>query len=89
MPIVPVCTRRATSMARLGSALKTARPKPYRESLAMRTASASSRYGITANTGPKIFLRARGGIAQVREYGGLEEPAAFEIVLSFVGEYRL
>lgn len=54
---VPVRMRRAMSMPRSVSAVQTLPLRPYGES-SMRTASASSPYGIRQITGPKISSRA-------------------------------
>ena len=52
MLIVPVRIRRATAMARSSSALYTAPDRPKIELLAMRAASSSPSWGMTASTGP-------------------------------------
>ncbi len=51
---VPVRMRRATAIARSSLALSTIPERPYCELFAIRTASSSSSYGMTARTGPKI-----------------------------------
>ena len=55
---VPTRTRRATSKPWSTSAVNTHPDKPYGLSLAMRIASSSFLYGISAVTGPKISSRA-------------------------------
>src|SRR5215831_5808770 len=54
MSIWPARMRRATRCARASSFDHTAPARPYTESLAMRTASSSSWYGMIESTGPKI-----------------------------------
>ena len=77
MSTAPVRMRRATARARSGSADQTPPARPYRESLAIATASSSSANGMIDEHRAEDLLLGDGGAGvDVGEHGGGDEVAA-------------